>query len=192
MKGRTVPSYPVARVQAAQDLFTAHGDAMLAAAATLPRTLRLGDGRKLVVARSMSGGLAYRCSVRPSGRPGPVRGICCSGETWADAAAIEATTLAWIGALGLVPDLLDRARARLHTPPPARPPHEALRALKADFLAERIDANEYTTRRAALAQPVPPPPRRRTTRRSWRCCRRCQPCSRTPRRLSAGPCWRSS
>lgn len=100
---------------------------------------------------------AYRCSVRPSGRPGPVRGICCSGETWADAAAIEATTLAWIGALGLVPDLLDRARARLHTPPPARPPHEALRALKADFLAERIDANEYTARRAALAQPAPSP-----------------------------------
>lgn len=62
MKGRIVPSYPVARVQAAQELFAAHGDAMLAAAATLPRTLRLGDGRKLVVARSMSGGLAYRCA----------------------------------------------------------------------------------------------------------------------------------
>ena len=34
---------------------------------------------------------------------------------------------------------------------------QPLRALKADFLAERIDANEYTARRAALAQPAPSP-----------------------------------
>lgn len=57
----------------------------------------------------------------------------------------------------LVPDLLDRARGRRRVQAAARPPHEALRALKADFLAERIDANEYTARRAALAQPAPDP-----------------------------------
>lgn len=59
MKGRAVPSYPAERIAAARATFEQHGDAMQAAAETLPRLVRLADGRKLRAASPMSGGLGY-------------------------------------------------------------------------------------------------------------------------------------
>ncbi len=46
-KGRAVPTYPAERIAAARAAFEQHGDAMQAAAETLPRLVRLADGRKL-------------------------------------------------------------------------------------------------------------------------------------------------
>lgn len=59
MKGRAVPSYPAERLAAARAAFAQHGDAMQAAAAALPRVVRLNDGRTLRALQQMSGGLAY-------------------------------------------------------------------------------------------------------------------------------------
>jgi hypothetical protein len=59
MKGRSVPSYPAERLAAARAAFAQHGDAMQAAAAALPRVVRLNDGRTLRALQQMSGGLAY-------------------------------------------------------------------------------------------------------------------------------------
>ena len=58
-KGSAVPTYPAERIAAARAAFEQHGDAMQAAAETLPRLVRLADGRKLRAASPMSGGLGY-------------------------------------------------------------------------------------------------------------------------------------
>lgn len=104
---------------------------------------------------------SYRCSVVPSHRPGPIAGLDC-GDTWAHAEDVEAAVLAWVGALGAVPRLIERARERLAAPRPAAPAgHEAeLRRLKQQFLADQIDAAAYEARRAELlsARPAEPAP----------------------------------
>ena len=59
MKGRSVPSYPAERLATARAAFAQHGDAMLAAAAALPRVVRLNDGRTLRALQQMTGGVGY-------------------------------------------------------------------------------------------------------------------------------------
>jgi DNA invertase Pin-like site-specific DNA recombinase len=94
---------------------------------------------------------SYRCCVTPSKRPGPIPDILCK-DTWAHAEAVEATTLAWISALALTPDLLEHARARLQqTCQPTAPNLDIeLRKLKQAFLAERLSAAAYEEQRTAL------------------------------------------
>jgi DNA invertase Pin-like site-specific DNA recombinase len=94
---------------------------------------------------------SYRCCVTPSKRPGPIPDILCK-DTWAHAEAVEATTLAWISALALTPDLLERARARLRQTRQATIPNldMELRKLKQAFLSERLSAAAYEQQRTAL------------------------------------------
>ena len=62
MRGRAVPSYPAGRIEAAVAIKAEHEQAIRAALATLPRRVRLDDGRKLHMAYEVAGGLAYRCT----------------------------------------------------------------------------------------------------------------------------------
>lgn len=100
---------------------------------------------------------SYRCNVVPSKRPGPIAGLACD-DTWAHAENVEAAVLAWVGALGAVPELLERARAKLAQARPATPVgHELeLRRLKQQFLADQIGAAAYEERRAELLAQKPP------------------------------------
>jgi len=60
MKGRAIPQYPADRVAAGVAIKTEHETAIRDALATLPRRVRLDDGRKLLAAGEYAGGLGYR------------------------------------------------------------------------------------------------------------------------------------
>ena len=99
---------------------------------------------------------SYRCCVVPSKRAGPIADIICT-DTWAHAEAVEDMTLAWISALALTPDLLERALLRYrHAKTASTPnPDGELRKLKQAFLAERLSAAAYEAQKAALLAAIP-------------------------------------
>lgn len=98
---------------------------------------------------------SYRCCVVPSKRDGPISGIVCA-DTWAQAEEVERITLAWIGALALTPDLIERTLAKSAPTLRAVPNRDTeLRRLKQDFLSERISAAEYEAQRRAFLQEAP-------------------------------------